>query len=509
MEKKSDFTEQAEPLFRFHITREESESMVVDAHDKLAEENRAFSLEQKIMRFLAQVGFATRRQIVRLLEREEHDSATVEKEFKRLANLKLIEKFSIAPPAYLEIDLPRFTIFYASEKARDRMPMTSLENLRGIYLKNEGRFGLPEKEANPSKMTRELLMTESYLWFAAQGYQIIEILSRNHWKKQLGRKRWDKLEREQRLEDKVLHESKRKWDYKISVIKPGLMHIHSFQCNIALKTPLGEIERIWKNTKWFCLTKLQAATIWTATDEKGIILEDFIEDERNHMPKGVLAEFDKAKGKKQKITIEEREKQIVKILERMGGGCTSEILMLCLKVSRSLINGLRFSITSLGRVKNDKSSAKLGTTRGTTSLLWCLSGNELNVREIKEIFYRSMALSVFLEGKRKWKLDYFDAKTQSIVIKRDNLICAVKVDKFEETSAFSIGADADTMNRLIANYRKQGISFKYFCFIKKRYEVLLHSMPKENLVDWSDDIKLKSYYRKSDLRLGVYDPDDL
>lgn len=196
-------------------------------------------------------------------------------------------------------------------------------------------------------------------------------------------------------------------------------------------------------------------------------------------------------------------------MERMGGGCTSEVLMLCLNTSRSLINGLRFSITSFGCVKYDKLSVKLGTTRGATSLLWCLSDVGLSVREIKVMFYRSLALSVFLKGKGKWKLDYFDSKTQSIVIKKNNASGAVKVDEFKETRELSTSGDVDKINRLIEDYRKKGVNFWYFCFIKRRYEVLLKWVPEENLVDLSDDVKLKSYYRKSDLRLGIYDPDDL
>lgn len=169
---------------------------ILEIRKIIIEKRRELPLEHQILRFLAEVGCATGQQITRSFEGTRYDAKAVTEEIKRMFRLKRIGSLSVKVPAHLNINLSKIKIYYACEEARAKL--TTIENLIGITgLKETGRFGKP-KGKSESKLVRELLETESYLWFLNQGFEVVTFVNQDHLKKTLGRKRWDRLMRERK-----------------------------------------------------------------------------------------------------------------------------------------------------------------------------------------------------------------------------------------------------------------------------------------------------------------------
>lgn len=225
------------------------------------------------------------------------------------------------------------TIF-ATEKGRTQI--VRVDKDAGIF----GRFGKPEGE-NLKRVIHELLATESYIWFAEQGREVLWFVHENQLKRGLGRKRWDRVR--QNYPIPIAGEST--GDYKICLADPKTWSVDIYECEVAIKYERRQIIQKPKNMKWFCLTKGQARMIEALTGEKAVILREFIEREQLAAVETIV-EKTRRSGENDRFAPlqEERKERIVDILRKLGGGCTSRILARCLGVSYSFIKNQRFNL---------------------------------------------------------------------------------------------------------------------------------------------------------------------
>lgn len=249
-----------------------TEEDILQMRKIIVEKRRELPLEHQILRFLAEVGCATRRQIICLFEGK-FDTKIIENEIKRITNLKRIAWSSINVPPHLDINLPTIKIYYAREEARAKLK--TIESLIGITgLKETGRFGRLQGKSE-AKLIRELLETESYLWFVNQGFEVVSFINQDHLKKLLGRKKWDKLMRERRLRG----EPERNFAYKISIVDPQSWEFQELRCEIALKSRREIIMTKPGNLKWFCLTGSESRLVESITGEMPVVLQKFVDME--------------------------------------------------------------------------------------------------------------------------------------------------------------------------------------------------------------------------------------
>ena len=64
------------------------------------------------------------------------------------------------------------------------------------------------------------------------------------------------------------------------------------------------------------------------------------------------------------------------------------------------------------------------------------------------------------------------------------------MDEFRDTSEIAVDGIADKVNFAIENYARQGISFRYVCSIKERFDLFTRFVKRKNLIDLSEHNKL-------------------
>lgn len=136
-------------------------------------------------------------------------------------------------------------------------------------------------------------------------------------------------------------------------------------------------------------------------------------------------------------------------------------------------------------------------------MIWHLSETELAQSDVRLFLLRSLALEDFF--KVNWKPDRFDEKTESIILRKDKYRVAIKVDEVEETTEFSVGADAEKVSRLIESYAGQGIAFRYVCAMSERVSILARTIKKKNLVNLSGHDKLATTATRKEIAAREYE----
>lgn len=156
------------------------------------------------------------------------------------------------------------------------------------------------------------------------------------------------------------------------------------------------------------------------TGEEPVLLGEFVEREQLAAVEAIVNKVRRSNESERFDPLQaERKKKIVTILEQLGGGCSSKVLAQCLGLSYSFVKNQRFSLMSGSGIKTEEGVLMPGVSCGRSNLIWHLSEAKLKQPTVYLYLFRSLILEIFFN--LKWQPDYFDEKTESVVLKRETI----------------------------------------------------------------------------------------
>lgn len=486
MSRKKEWSEKPVPLPKLNISAELQLEMI----QRKVKQRDLLPIYYKILRFLGEVGFATESQLIRYLVKDDNtDIGSVKEQIKILFNQQLIGSFSITTPPHLGFGMLKIKTIYAKEKAREKVRTTIAELAFG-------RYGKPVGE-NLKRVLHELIITESYIWYVEQGNKVIWFMTENELKSNLGKKRWKEMKRDNLYFDGANHTG----DFKICYVNLKTFNMDVRMGEAAVKYKKPQITAKPTRIDWFCISESQARMIEQITGAEPQILRKFLIEARQQ----AIEQLIETQGNTETTTITEakyvrREQKIIQTLEAMGGCCTTDVLASVLKLSKSFLTLQRHVFTQSGKIKISTAKLLPGTTRGRTGLIWHLPGITFTQQELREFLTRSyVAVGCIDNG---FELVGFHQKRSCVIFerKKDGKKAAIMCDFFaDETEEISASADFEKMARYEALFRDERIHF-YVAFTNKTRLEMARPMLREGAFeDCTDDDRLKSYYRTSDL----------
>ncbi len=473
----------------------------------IAEESRQNLLRQKInerisipcykiLRFLSEVGFATKGQIIRLIQSENPQIGKyeIEQNLQELKNKEFIGVFSVTPPKHLGFGMLKIKTFYAKEKARQKVRALNISDESLAF----GRFGKPIGE-NLKRVIHELLVTECYLWMIeVKGVTVIWFMGENEIKSKMGKMRWDRIKRNPLFNQTYEGTG----DFKIGFYNPQKEAVSVVAGEASIKYTKEQIAKKPANLNWFCVSESQARLIEEITHKKPHILNRFLVDAY----KDAISELNEnpiTTDSLDKTIIKgiNREVKILEILEKMGGCCSTDVLAKILGISVSLLTIQRDRFCLSGRIKVTRAKLMPGTTRGASQLIWYLPNFNLDQFLIKMSLLR--AAKVLKALKYDWELDYFDNDRFAVVLKsskRDFKI-AIACDSYPLKKDFKENLDSITKLAKISEEfeREKGIVMKWIFSIFHRWKIAETVLDKKNMLVFDSENRIKSYYTLKDL----------